>query len=67
MAPRAAEALLVLAGALLAVTLPLASVRGGIPLGPLVMWLAWMASLGTVAVAVLAVRRPHRPVEPEPR
>ncbi|WP_431858394.1 hypothetical protein [Azospirillum sp.] len=61
-APRAAGALLTAAGALLAVTLTLASLRGGIPLGPLVMWLAWMALLGGAALAVLAVRRSRRPM-----
>ena len=59
-APRAAEALLMLAGALLAITLPLASLGGGIPLGPLATWLGWMALPG-VAAAVILARRSRLP------
>lgn len=56
-APRLAGMLLAMAGALLAVSLPLAALRGGIPLGPLMMWLSWMALLAAAAVAVMAVLR----------
>ena len=59
-ASRVAAALLALAGVLLAATVPSVVVRGGMPLGPLLLWLIWMALFGTVAGAVLTLRRARR-------
>lgn len=59
-APRLAGALLVLAGAVLAILLPVAAVQSAVPLGPFLMWLNWMALFGAVAVAVVAVLRVRR-------
>ncbi|WP_448189122.1 PAS domain S-box protein [Azospirillum sp. sgz301742] len=59
-APRLASALLVLAGVLLAIMLPVAAVQSAVPLGPFLMWFNWMALFSTAAVAVVAVRRVRR-------
>jgi PAS domain S-box-containing protein len=59
-APRLAGALLVLAGALLAIMLPVAAVQSAVPLGPFLMWFNWMALFGAAAVAVVAVLRVRR-------
>ena len=59
-APRLAAALLALAGAMLAILLPVAAVQSIVPLGPLLMWFNWMALFGAAAVAVVAVLRIRR-------
>lgn len=55
--PWLAGVLLALAGVLLAAGLPVAVVRIGLPLGPLLLWLSWMALLCAAGAAVLALRR----------
>ncbi len=58
--PYLAGALLGVAGTVLAVALSLAAVRGGVPLGPLLLWVSWMALAGVAAVALTAVLRARR-------